>query len=362
MKLGVFIPIASRGWLMSTTSPETFPSFALNRDVVQHAEGHGFDFALSMIKFRGLEGPSEFWVHALESFTLMSALAAVTQRIRLFASVGVLTMPPPLVARMASTIDSVAPGRFGINIVSGWQPKEYGQMGLWPGEDHFARRYEYCAEYVQVMKELWETGRSDFKGAFFRMDDCVLSPRPSAPIPIIGAGMSDRGLRFVARHADYNFCLGASSGVINDPETFRPAVQRLRAATAETGRKVGALLLLMVIAAPTDEEAFARWELYKAGVDLEAWRSREVSAGADKKADAASTAQRMLSADKTLPTNMTMLIGSYATVADLLDQIGEIEDVEGVMMAFDDYETGVEAFGRHVQPRMKSRAHIAPRI
>ena len=45
---------------------------------------------------------------------LMSAIAAVTRRIHLFASVAVLTMPPALVARMASTIDSVAPGRFGM--------------------------------------------------------------------------------------------------------------------------------------------------------------------------------------------------------------------------------------------------------
>ncbi|HEY8581060.1 MAG TPA: pyrimidine utilization protein A [Beijerinckiaceae bacterium] len=356
MKIGVFIPIGSRGWLMSTTSPATCPTWELNRQVVQRAEHFGLDFALSMIKMRGLAGPSEFWVHALESFTLTAALAAVTNRIQLFASTAVLTLPPALAARMASTIDSVAPGRFGVNIVSGWQPKEYKQMGLWPGEAHFRRRYDYCAEYVQVMKDLWRDGRSDFKGDFFQMDDCVLSPRPSAMPQIVGAGMSERGLAFVAEHADYNFCLGATSGVVNDPSTFEPAVGRLRAAAARTGRKVGALLLLMVIAAETDEEAFARWELYKSGVDLEAWATREDQAGADKGAAAQSTAGRMLAADKTLPTNMTMLIGSYATIADHLDAIARIEGVEGVMLTFDDFESGIEAFGARIQPLMACRA------
>jgi hypothetical protein len=44
---------------------------------------------------------------------------------------------PAVVARMASTIDSIAPGRFGINIVTGWQMAEYDQMGMWPGNDYF---------------------------------------------------------------------------------------------------------------------------------------------------------------------------------------------------------------------------------
>ena len=154
------------------------PTFELNREIVQKAERYGLDFALSMIKLRGFGGVSEFWDHNLESFTLMAGLAAVTERIKLYASVAVLTMPPAIVARMAATINSIAPGRFGVNIVSGWAQAEYEQMGLWPGEAHFARRYDYSTEYVPVMRELWETGRSDFKGDFFQMNDCRLSPRP----------------------------------------------------------------------------------------------------------------------------------------------------------------------------------------
>ena len=50
MDLGVFIPIGSNGWLISTTSPRYRPTFALNRDVTQLAERYGFEFALSMVK------------------------------------------------------------------------------------------------------------------------------------------------------------------------------------------------------------------------------------------------------------------------------------------------------------------------
>ena len=75
MQLGVFIPIGNNGWLISTTSPQYKPSFDLNRTIVEKAERFGFDFALSMIKLHGFGGPSQFWDHNLESFTLMAGLA-----------------------------------------------------------------------------------------------------------------------------------------------------------------------------------------------------------------------------------------------------------------------------------------------
>lgn len=101
-----------------------------------------------MIKLRGFGGETEFWEHNLESFTLMAGLAAVTSRIQLFATAATLTMPPAIVARMASTIDSISDGRFGINLVTGWQKPEYSQMGLWPGDEFFGTRYQYLGEYA----------------------------------------------------------------------------------------------------------------------------------------------------------------------------------------------------------------------
>ena len=85
MEIGVFIPIGTNGWLVSTTSPQYQPSWELNRDATLAAERYGMEFALSMVKLRGFGGPSGFWDQNLESFTLMSALAAVTDRIKLYA-------------------------------------------------------------------------------------------------------------------------------------------------------------------------------------------------------------------------------------------------------------------------------------
>jgi pyrimidine oxygenase len=357
MKVGVFLPIGNNGWLISTTSPQYMPSFDLNRTVTEQAERFGFDFALSMIKLRGFGGPSEYWDHNLESFTLMAGLAAVTSKIQLFASVAVLTLPPAFAARMTSTIDSIAPGRFGLNIVSGWQRAEYAQMGIWPGAEHYARRYEYCSEYVKIMRELWETGRSDFKGAFFQMDDCRLGPRPLNAIQIIGAAQSDNGTRFAAGTCDYNFC--ASFGV-NEPAGVAPSVARLVAAAEQAGRDVGALVLMMVIADETDAAAMAKWEHYKAGVDHEALAWRDAQAGDDPNKDAFATKNRfMQTGAEKLPTSMGVLAGSYASVAGMLDELAAVPGVRGVMLTFDDFVIGMEQFGTRIQPFMASRANLS---
>ena len=355
MDVGIFLPIGNNGWLISSTSPQYMPSFDLNREVTEKAERYGFEFALSMIKLRGFGGPSEYWDHNLESFSLMAGLAAVTRRIKLFASVAVLTIPPAVLARMAVTIDSISHGRFGVNIVSGWQKAEYEQMGIWPGEAHFARRYEYCSEYVQVMQDLWATGRSDLKGDFFTMEDCRVSPRPMKKIEIISAGQSNRGMQFAAEHADYNFI---SAGGINDISQVRQHTERLLAANAAAGRRCGAMLLMMVIADETDEAAMAKWHHYVAGTDLEALAWRDAQAAADVKAEAHSTVGRMVRSDR-VPTNMLRLIGSYATVARQLDALAETPGLQGVMLTFDDFLVGMEQFGTRIQPLMRSRRHVA---
>ncbi len=354
VKIGVFIPIGSRGWLISTTSPKTTPSFDLNRTIVQQAEHYGLDFALSMIKMRGFGGPSGYWDENLESFTLMAGLAAVTRRIKLFASVAVLTMPPPFAARMAVTIDSIAPGRFGINIVSGWQPTEYQQMGIWPGEAHFAKRYEYCSEYVTIMRDLWQTGVSNHKGEFFQMDDCRLAPQPSARIEVVGAASSDRGMRFVAEHGDYCFC---GAGGLNQPERAGAAAARLLKQAEATGRDVGALILLMIIADVTDELAMAKWNHYKAGTDLEALAWQRTQASADVQAPVNSTVGQMLEQQKAepIPTGMLKLIGSYENVARMLDVVAAAPGVKGILLTFDDFVIGMEQFGQYIQPLMQSR-------
>lgn len=356
MEIGVFIPIGNNGWLLSENAPQYMPSFALNKQVTLKAEGYGLDFALSMIKLRGFGGKTEFWDHNLESFTLMSGLAAVTSRIKLYATAPTLCLPPAIVARMASTIDSISNGRFGLNLITGWQKPEYAQMGLWPGDAYFARRYEYLSEYAQILRELWETGRSDRKSEFFQMDDCRLSPRPQAPMKLICAGQSGAGMAFSATYADYNFCFGKG---VNTPTAFAPTVARLEEARAKTGRAVSSYVLFMIISAETDEAAEAKWEHYKAGADAEAIAWLGLQGSADTKSGADTNVRQMADPTSAVNINMGTLVGSYATVARLLDAVMTVPGTGGVLLVFDDFLEGLDAFGQRIQPLMETRRHVA---
>ena len=355
MNVGVFIPIGNNGWLLSENAPQYLPSFELNKQITLKAEKYGLDFALSMIKLRGFGGKTEFWDHNLESFTLMAGLAAVTSRIKLYATAPTLCLPPAIVARMASTIDSISNGRFGINLVTGWQRPEYSQMGLWPGDEYFGRRYEYLSEYAQVLRDLWETGSSDLKGEFFQMEDCRLSPRPQAEMKIICAGQSAAGMAFTATHADYNFCFGKG---INTPTAFAPTVERLEEAKAKTGRDVSSYVLFMVISDETDEAARAKWEHYKAGADEAAIAWLGLQGAADTKSGADTNIRQMADPTSAVNINMGTLVGSHATVAALLDEVVTVPGTGGVLLVFDDFLKGLDDFGTRIQPLMRSRRHV----
>ncbi len=252
---------------------------------------------------------------------------------------------------MAQTIDSIAPGRFGVNIVTGWSKPEFQSLGIWPGDDHFERRYDRAAEYVQIMRDLWETGESTRDGDFYQTAGAKLAPRPDR-IEVVGAGQSAEGMHFVATYGDYNFIMGRG---INTPLEFLPTVDRLMEAKAETGRDIGAYALFMLIAAETDEEAFAKWEHYSAGTDYSVINNVANMGSQNKQMSKLSSTQIMYASDQAVNLNTGTFIGSYANVARMLDEVAEVQGVKGIMLIFDDFIEGLEAFGEKIQPLMKCR-------
>ena len=127
---------------------------------------------------------------------------------------------------MAMTINSISHGRFGVNLVTGWQKAEYDQMGIWPGDEHYKHRYDLLDEYATVMSGAVDHAASPTsRASYYTMNDCRLGPLPSRPIPMICAGTSDAGMKFAAKHCAYNFCSG--NGEMNNPRDCADTVARL---------------------------------------------------------------------------------------------------------------------------------------
>src|SRR5258708_12148878 len=138
LELGIFLPNAKGGAIMATGAPpQYFPTWELNKKNSLIAEAAGFDFLLSMVKWRGFGGVTNHWDYSLESFSLMSAVAAVTSRIQLYASVAIPTIHPAVIAKMTSTIDDISNRRFDVKIVSARHHVESLPVGPLPGAPSF---------------------------------------------------------------------------------------------------------------------------------------------------------------------------------------------------------------------------------
>ena len=229
VELGVFLPVGNGGWITSTTSPQLPATYAYNKEVALLAEDLGFDFALSMAKWRGYGGPSKHWDVTLESLTTMAGLAEATSRIGVWGTVHTMIFHPAVAAKMTAVLDQISGGRFGINLVAGSNPSDQGQMGLWRDLDHDGR-YGLAAEWITVAKRLWTEERVDHEGEFYRLEDCVSNPKPAVLPPIICAGSSDRGFRFTIQHCTGSFLLGS------DAEDFIKTGRRAKDLAAEARR------------------------------------------------------------------------------------------------------------------------------
>lgn len=352
MEIGIFLPIAKGGFIISKNVPETWPTWELNRDVTLKCESLGFDFALSMVKFRGFGGKTEYWDYALDSFTLTASLAPLTSRIKLIPSVTNLSLHPAVAARMAATIEAVCPGRFGLNIVSGWFKDEFAQLGLWPGDQHFESRYDYAAEYVSVLKDLWKTGKSNFKGQYFELNDAQIKPIPTTPIPLVCAGQSAKGIAFTAACGDRNFVIagGNTNNVEADIQSFKAITEKLQSTARTLKRDVGTIALFNVIVAGTDAEASARFEHIVAGADETAIANLGGSAELDSSEGMAESLKR-----KKMFMGLPTLVGSYHTVVRYLDRIYDEAEIDACMFAVPDFENDIDTFGEHILPKLASR-------
>ena len=187
------------------------------------------------------------------------------------------------------------------------------------------------------------------------MNACRVRPQPQKPMTVICAGQSDAGMAFSAQHADYNFCVGKG---VNTPTAVAPTAARMKQAADSAGRDVGSYVLFMIIAADTDEAARAKWEHYKAGADEEALAWLTTQSQQDTKSGSDTNVRQMADPTSAVNINMGTLVGSWANVARMLDEVAEVDGTQGVLLTFDDFLQGIEAFGERIQPLMKCRQSV----
>lgn len=167
----------------------------------------------------------------LECWTLLSALAPLTDRIRLGSLVLCNSFRnPALVAKMGATLDVVSNGRLELGIGAGWHRTEYEAYGYeFPPAKS---RIDHLEEGVQIIRRMWTEEHPTFHGKYFAIKDANCEPKPlQEPHPpiTIGGGGEKFTLRVVAQFADRCNFMGAL-------ETCRHKLKVLNKHCLETGR------------------------------------------------------------------------------------------------------------------------------
>ena len=172
---------------------------------------------------------------ALEQLTLMSFVAAKSERLRLITSVMILPYRNPvLTAKMLATIDVLSRGRVTVGAGVGWLREEFAALGA----TEFDRRGAVSDEYLRIFKTLWTQNPASFHGEFHRFDDLKCLPQPvQKPHPPIWIGGHSRAaLRRVARHGDGWHPVGANPAAMLAPPELKALLAELRRLTEAEGR------------------------------------------------------------------------------------------------------------------------------
>jgi FMNH2-dependent dimethyl sulfone monooxygenase len=197
MRFGYWMPIFG-GWLRNVPDEEMTTDWSYVRDLAVASERHGFD--LTLIAELNLNDIKGHRAPALDCWTLAPAVAAVTERLELMLAVRPTYHAPSLTAKAISTLDTIAPGRVSLNVVSSWWRDEATQYGI-PFDEHDAR-YARTEEWLDVLRRLLTEPSVTHHGAHYRLDGTVMEPKPSAPPTVYMGGESDRAKDVISAYGD----------------------------------------------------------------------------------------------------------------------------------------------------------------
>lgn len=326
-------------------------TFDYNAKIVQQAEALGFELAFSRTQWLpkgGYDGEA-----SLDSFIALGAMAAITHSIMLVSTIHVLYGPlhPLHIAKYGATLDHIAKGRWGINIVTGHRPIEHEMFGR-PQIEH-DQRYQLAGELFDVLNTLWSsTENFTYEGQHgWKIKDGYITPKPQFGRPVlVTATGSEAGIDFAASQSDLVFITNSSgSGIRETLEDIPAHVQNIKARARQFGREVRTIINPIIVSRDTEEEtrdyleaiignkvpgAFGNHKAYAS--DAHAWRGR---------------------ADGSRNTGLGLggnieIVGTPEQVVEQLVAL-KAAGIDGVQLNFHDFAVDLAYFGERILPLLK---------
>ena len=355
-KLGIFSPNCSGGMAITTVPERWDASWSNNVKLAAVLDDAGIEFILPIARWVGYGGSTDFQGSSLETVTWATGILAKTKALTVFATAHTAFFHPLVAAKQFATIGEIAEGRFGLNVVCGWNQPEYEMFGLKLSDSH-DERYALGSSWLNVMKRAWsKDGAFDWKDSFFNIKNGQCSPKPflnNLP-PIMNAGSSTQGQSFAAQNCDFLFT------VMLDIPSGSETVKHIQAISKrEYQRTIDVFTTTYVVCRPTMSESLEYHHHY--AVDHADWPAVDklmelmgMHAHSFPRDQIASLRTHFAGGHGVYP-----LIGDPDTVADEIERIA-MAGFGGISMSFVNYVKELPFFIQEVIPRLENKGLRIP--
>lgn len=232
MRFGLFIP---QGWRLDLADIAPEKHWAVMRDLASYADDSAWDSLWVYDHFHTVPMPTGEATH--EAWTLMSAYAATTSRIKLGQMCTAMSYRNPVyLAKVAATADIISGGRVQMGIGAGWYEHEWRAYGY--GFPSAGVRLARLDEGVQIMRDAWRDGKVSFDGKHYQVDGAIVQPKPlqEGGIPLWIAGGGEKvTLRIAAKYAQY-------TNFTSEPEGFTRKSEILAQHCRDVGTEFDAIV------------------------------------------------------------------------------------------------------------------------
>ena len=252
LKIGLFAANCSSGRAVTLVPERWSASWSDNLRMARLADESGIDFLLPVARWKPYGTNGSYQHDTLETITWATGLIASTQRITVFGTVHAPLFNPVMAAKQMATADLLGGGRFGLNLVVGWNEGEFEMFGI-KQRDHDAR-YDYAQEWIDAVKDMWSPKDNfDVDGEYIKLKAVRSNPKPAGgarPI-IMNAGMSGVGRSFAIRNCDAFFTntIGMSA------EQQAEVVKACKAEARTHGRELDVYTTGDIVCRPNQKEA-----------------------------------------------------------------------------------------------------------
>lgn len=347
--LGLFAFNASNGVTITKSQKRWQPNWKKIRNICAIAEKNKFDFLLPVARWNDWGGETRPHKDTFETFSLMSAIAGITKKIYVFSTVHTSFVNPVFAARATTTIDNISNGRFGVNVVCGWNKSEYKMFNV-NSKYSSADRYRYGKEWLTIFKKLInkKSDKVSFKGNLLKVENAQCFPKilDEKKFLTISAAFSEKGREFATKNCDILLTM------FSNLDTLKRNNNNMIKQAKKFNNKIKIFSPIHIVCRNNRNEALDFYEEYSN-------KNQDKSAVNNFISNLEWSKKKMLAAYlKQIKQTVSGSLGGYTIVGnpqDVIEKLNIIKKskISGAALTFFDYEKDLSFFVKKILPTVR---------